>query len=246
MHAAAAAGQRETFFELLRPALRSLREHARRELRLLEIEGSLPAGLYTPDDLVDEVLSLAWEQFEKRPQRMPLDLWLLSLMHDQVQRWAAEPRPVLLSEPVDAAAPAEEPEEDVWAALLTGEEAPTLEEEIADRHVSVAGDGEPEPPIQGRLLELVGKLPPRQRQLLLLHVLEGYNTAELAMLFNSSERQVQAELQAARRRVRDWLEQGREPPREEARVGRALDQANEEVAQQQPNEAVKHDGDVSA
>lgn len=205
---ALAAGRRARFFELLRPALQSLFEHARHELRLAELEGSLPAGHYAPEDLVDEVLSQAWQQFDERPQRTPLDLWLLSLMRDRLKQWCAEPRPIFLSEQAPQAAADHEEADEWWAMLLANEGAPALEEVIADRPSPAEQLGEGEPALDGRVLSLVRRLAPRQRQMLLLHVLEGYRTAELAMLFDASEQQIRSELRAAQQALRQWLEAG--------------------------------------
>ena len=52
-------GWPEDFFRLLRPHLGVLRHHARRELRMLDMEGLLHRGEVTVDDLQDEVLSRA-------------------------------------------------------------------------------------------------------------------------------------------------------------------------------------------
>ena len=55
-------GRPEDFFRLLRPHLGVLRHHARRELRMLDMEGLLHRGEVTVDDLQDEVLSRAGQE----------------------------------------------------------------------------------------------------------------------------------------------------------------------------------------
>ena len=88
------AGRREDFFRLLRPHLRFLRDHARRELRLLELEGTLHRGELTVDDLLDEVANRAWERFADRPRQLSLDLWLTDLVQEALEQWIKqEPRP---------------------------------------------------------------------------------------------------------------------------------------------------------
>ena len=49
-----------------------------------------------------------------------------------------------------------------------------------------------------RLLSLIGELPPAQRQAFLLYALEGYDTAEIAMLQDRPESQVKADIETAR------------------------------------------------
>jgi ribosome-associated translation inhibitor RaiA len=74
----AEAGRREDFFRLLR----FLRNHARHELKILELEGTLHRGEVTVDDLLDEVLVRAWERFKDRPRHLTLDVWLTGVLHE--------------------------------------------------------------------------------------------------------------------------------------------------------------------
>jgi len=91
--------------------LRFLRDHARRELRILELEGPIHPGEITVSDLVDEVLSLAWERFADRPRHLPLDLWLVDLLHEVVAQWMRQNRdPRLAREEVNETLPAEVPQ----------------------------------------------------------------------------------------------------------------------------------------
>ena len=48
-------------------------------------------------------------------------------------------------------------------------------------------------------------MPPAQRQAFLLHALENYDTAEIAMLQDRPESQVKADVEAARQRLRERL-----------------------------------------
>jgi ribosome-associated translation inhibitor RaiA/DNA-directed RNA polymerase specialized sigma24 family protein len=105
------AGRREDFIRLLRPQLRYLRDHARRELRVLELEGPLHRREVAVADLLDEVLNRAWQRFADRPRHMPLVLWLTSLLHETLRQWVKqEPRPhVSLEENAEEARPNEVP-----------------------------------------------------------------------------------------------------------------------------------------
>jgi ribosomal subunit interface protein len=78
--------RRASFFRLLKPLLWVLRDHAARELRILELEGTLHRGEVTVADLLDEVLTLAWERFAERPRRLSLDLWLIDLLHETLEK----------------------------------------------------------------------------------------------------------------------------------------------------------------
>ena len=143
-------GRREDFFRLLRPLLRSLRNHARRELRGLELEGMLHRREVTVADLLDEVLTRAWQRFADRPRHLPLDLWLTDLLHETLEELIKqEPRPhASLEEKAEEVRPDEVPqvdEQEWWAELLGYEETFTLEDLIPDRRrdgsVGRAGGG---------------------------------------------------------------------------------------------------------
>ena len=88
------AGNREDFFRMLRPHLGFLRDYARREIHMLEQDGTLHRGELTVDDLLDQVVILAYERFKDRPRKVSLDLWLTDLLDDALQQWIKqEPRP---------------------------------------------------------------------------------------------------------------------------------------------------------
>jgi DNA-directed RNA polymerase specialized sigma24 family protein len=195
---------------LLRPQLRYLRDYARRELRILELAEVLHPGEVNVADLMDEVLTLAWERFEKRPRHLPLYLWLLDLLNDVFERVITqEPRPhVSLEEKVDAgslrkARSAEE--EEWWAELLRGEDTFTLQDLIPNAEAAEPLQKLEAAEARDRLLSLLGELPTAQRQAFMLHVLEDYDTAELAMFQDRPESPVKAEIEAARETLRERL-----------------------------------------
>jgi RNA polymerase sigma factor (sigma-70 family) len=185
-------GRSEAFFELLRPLLGTLREHARRELRIAELEGGLSKGQVTEDDLMDEVLLRAWRRFKHRPRWVALDLWLLGLLHQALGEWA-EGMP---------AAPRESPrrpgDEEEWFAPLFGEEEPLGWEELLpadedDPASRLEADEERE-----RVLALLSELPAMQRRAFALRVLEGYEADDIARIQGRLESEVLADIEAAR------------------------------------------------
>lgn len=216
----AAGGRREDFFRLLRPQLRFLRDHARRELKVLELEESLHRREVTVDDLLDQVLLLAWQRFADRPRNMPLDLWLTQLLHEALEQWARqEPRPhASMDERPEQALPDagrlgdEKHEKEWWDELPPFAETVTLEDLIPDRDGSAPWDELEAEEQRDRLLSLLRELPAAQRQAFLLHALDGYDTAEIAMLQDRPESQVKADVEAARRTLRDRLLAGEDGP----------------------------------
>ncbi|HZW31087.1 MAG TPA: sigma factor-like helix-turn-helix DNA-binding protein [Isosphaeraceae bacterium] len=186
-------GRSQAFFELLRPLLGTLRDHARRELRIAELEGGLPTGQVTEDDLMDEVLLRAWRQFPHRPRWVALDLWLLGLLHQALGEWGEGVPP----------APAESTrrpgDEEEWFAPLFGEEEPLGWEDLLP-----ADEDDPASRLEAeeereRALALLSQLPLVQRRAFALRVLEGYEADDIAKIQGRPESEVLADIEAARR-----------------------------------------------
>jgi RNA polymerase sigma factor (sigma-70 family) len=198
-------GRQEDFFRLLRPLLRFLRQHAQRELHLLELEGVLHRGELSVGDVLDEVLQRAWQQFADRPKDLPLDLWLTQLLHDVLATWVKqEPRPhVSLETPLPP--DKEEAEEEWWADLLGYEDTLTLEDLVPGSQGTEAWDALENEEQRRRLLELLRDFPSEKRQAFLLHVLEDYEPVEIALLQDRTEDQVRADIEEVRQTLRQRL-----------------------------------------
>lgn len=199
-------GHREDFFRLLQPLLGFLRDHASRELRILELEGTVPRGEVTATEVLDEVLCRAWERFAERPKHLGLDLWLTDLLHEVLETWVKqESRPhVSLAEHAPEGTVSVD-EQEWWAALLGYDDSFTLEDLVPGSEGTEAWDELAAEEQRERLLSLVAELPNPQRQAFLLHALEDYDPAEIAMLQDRTESQVKADIAAARRTLQERL-----------------------------------------
>lgn len=195
-----AQGRRHAFFALLRPLLRFLAEHARRELHVLELEGALPRGDLTTGDLVDEVLTIAWERYTRRPRRTSLDLWLVDLLHECLERWRREPP--TLSLVAAGSEPRSEDQEPGEELFLESTDAITLEETLPDREQTEAWQRLEAEEQRAYLTRLLAKLPEPQRQAMLLEVLEGYDADEIALIQDRAIAEVRTDLEAARQALR--------------------------------------------
>ena len=176
----------------------------------MEREKTLHRGEVTVDDLMDAVLVKAWEEFDNRPKRLSLDQWLTNLMLDILEQWIKEmPRPhVSLEANAKKFLPEQPPhydEEEWWKELIGDEERLTLGDLIPDPDATDAWEQMEEEQRQNQLLSLFGELPPTQRQTFMLHVLEGYATDEIAMMQDRPESQVKADIEAARKKLRERL-----------------------------------------
>jgi RNA polymerase sigma factor (sigma-70 family) len=201
-------GRRQAFFDLLRPLLRSLHEHARRELRILELEDVLPKGEVTAEDLVDEVLTRAWQQFAARPAQRPLDLWLIDLLHETVEQWRQQPPPVAMAGEAKEQVEQDKEKEEWWTELLEETEPLALEELVPGGDGNEAWERLETEEQRKWLLQVLAELPASQRQAFELHALEGFDAAEIAMVQDRSEAEVKADIEAARQFLRGRLSSG--------------------------------------
>ena len=193
------AGNRDDFFRMLRPHLGFLRDYARREIRMLEQDGTLHRGELTVNDLLDQVMILAYERFKDRPRKVSLDLWLTDLVEDALEQWIKqEPRPHASLEDradeVPAGRGAAGGRGPWWAELMDEEETLGLEDLIPDPKGTEPWTNLEAEEQRDRLLALIAKLPPERRQAFLLHALEGYATDEIAMLQDRPESEVKADI----------------------------------------------------
>jgi DNA-directed RNA polymerase specialized sigma24 family protein/ribosome-associated translation inhibitor RaiA len=193
--------RRKAFYQLLAPMLRTVENHARRELRLMELEGRIPAGEFSVVDVVDEVLLQAWRQYDERPRHLELDVWLMRILHQVLEQLGREPLKASLEEPV----PWEEPPKDEEEIGYEEAELQTLADLVTDEQQASAWE-RIETDEQRRIVEQVlSRLEPRQRATLMAHVLDGFDIAEIAMIQDRDEKEVLADLQSAREALRQGI-----------------------------------------
>jgi RNA polymerase sigma factor (sigma-70 family) len=198
----ASSGRRKAFFDLLWPQLHSLNGYARRELNILELEGALPKGELTPADLADEVLIQAWERFPHWPRHKPLDLWLVELLHECLERWCKEPPALSLVGQAEDRGREREMQE--WDSLMGAAEQVGLEDLVSGSEAGAWERLEAEEQ-RGQLSAVLAKLPRRQRQAFVLHVLEGFDLMEIAMIQDRPEQAVTADVEAAEQALQKRL-----------------------------------------
>jgi len=199
------------FRTLLRPLLRDLRDHARHELVIAQLEGRLAQGSVTVSDLVDEVTLRAWERFADRPADRPFDSWLVELLHEVVDEYAPAAESLDPSEPLSTDDPRFESDlgwivenEPFW-----GEAEPLRIEDVLP---------EAELPEVLRLLDAEEQyrwvaaqlrgLPSAERRAFILTVLEGWSDVEVAMLLGRSPDAVRDDVERVRQRLRErWRQE---------------------------------------
>jgi RNA polymerase sigma factor (sigma-70 family) len=99
-------------------------------------------------------------------------------------------------------------EQEWWAALLGYDDSFTLEDLLPGSEGTEVWDQLDAEEQRRQLLALVAELPKPQRQALLLHALEDYDPAEIAMVQDRPESQVKADIEAARKTLKERLVAG--------------------------------------
>lgn len=198
-----ALGDRETFVELLRPALRELSDHARRELVVAQLEGVVAPGGLSVRGLLSELVTRAWDSFEDRPRQLRLELWMTGLLHeilDQREKvgMRAEATPHVADPRLSEAGGGKDELEPGWPPL----EALTLASIAAVPSRGSAWERASDEEQRAWILFQLSGFPRVQRRAFALYVLEGWSDDEIAAVQRRSPEDVLLDVE----RVRDALE----------------------------------------
>lgn len=193
------SNQGNIFISFLAPLVQDLRPYVRRELRMHQIESGLSSGQLTVADVLHEVLVRAWHEFGNRSDQLPLDLWLIKLADDVIQR-SESPLPMesLDDEQPLPAAEIRESLRDEWVEQASYPEVVELSDLLAGGEQPDFWDDLDMESKQTRLAEMLGVLPRTQRQALVLHVAHGFDPAEIADFQDRSTEQVEEDIATAR------------------------------------------------
>lgn len=205
--------QRKDFFDILRPLLPQLQERARHEIRLLTAEGLLHRRELSVSDLLDETIRQAWERFEDRPRKVPIEKWLSDMLDDVLEQWIKQqPHPHdEFDEEIRENRPAEAnqvDDQEWWAWLLGYDDTTTLDELIPGFDGNETWDQLDVAEQRQHIWELVNALPERQRQAFTLFAVDGLAPFEIAMIQDRSESEVKADIEAARHTLQARLREG--------------------------------------
>jgi DNA-directed RNA polymerase specialized sigma24 family protein len=151
-------------------------------------------------DLLDEVATRAWKGYAQRPRDVSMDQWLVRLLHEVLDEYQAEPAAESLYERippddaryhVDGGWLAEnEPFFEPQTPLTLYETLP--DHELPEPWQEVAAEEQ-----RQWVLNQLRRLPRRMRRAFTLHVLEGWDEADIAMLQGRSVDEVRQDIQTA-------------------------------------------------
>lgn len=204
-------GDRASFMELIRPLLGHVADQAHHELLVAQLEGAIRPRELSVSDLVDEVAVRAWENYDQRPARLSLDQWLLHLLHEVLDEYYQKNSGTDHS--VEESIPADDPryQSDLgWLAenepYLQNFLTPlTLYQTLPDHEVP-----EPWQELAAReqmqwLVNQLRRFPHPARRAFVLHVVEGWEPSEIALLQNRSVDQVREDIERVRESLRQRL-----------------------------------------
>jgi RNA polymerase sigma factor (sigma-70 family) len=205
----AEAGNQDEFKEVLRPLLGNLAHHARREIRILQADGTLYPGQAVLAELLDEAITRAWLQFADRPRWMALDLWLTKILDETLEELVHQDEQLELSlrnhlhdSPRNAP---QVDEREWWDCLLGAGQAPLDDDATPARSADRTNIQLEAEELVYRIQRLLGALPKAERQAFVMNVLEAYDLTEIAKLQGRAEFDVRTDIESAREQLREQL-----------------------------------------
>ncbi len=214
---------RETFFEMLRPAMDRLSRHAHHELIVAQMQGRIQRRQITVEDVRDEVILRAWMQLDARDPTEPMEVWLTRLLHEVLDEQVSDrPAVSIDSEMEETDSPPEAEAAEITDIESLWEEPPDVR--LNDVLPNLAAD-EPwrELDLQDQMqwvLRQLSALPPVQRRAFTLHLLDGWDPDEIAMTQGRSAAEVLADIQAVQQLLRSRFDAENEAePADQTRTG---------------------------
>ncbi|MFT5698586.1 MAG: DNA-directed RNA polymerase specialized sigma24 family protein [Desulforhopalus sp.] len=191
--------RKESFYAVLRPRLVFLEEQAKRELKILELEGSILSGMYSAHDLVNEMTVQAYEQFSSKPKEKKLEHWLHGILCQILGKIKLEAsHRISLDEELHFDQLDFSSDSDWVAALMGYEEIMTFAELLPDRVPSMVWEKMDEASRQSYINEVLQTLSSQCRQAFLMNSIEDYSVSEISEIQNRPKSEVRSEIEHGR------------------------------------------------
>jgi RNA polymerase sigma factor (sigma-70 family) len=195
----AAHAEREAFDHALAPCFPELLQAAQREVRHRLALGQFVPDDPTPEQLLDMALQHAWRERRRLSPALGAKAWALASIFrtgEALGAREAERRRTmteLLPEEVEPDPLYQEDDEDFWQLheLDYPRDAEVFSGTVDHARDDVANDD-----------ELVGRLAPREREVLLMHEVHGVALQEIALALGIPPTEAERLLASARRRLR--------------------------------------------
>lgn len=200
------ADRKESFFTTIRPLLGFLERHAKNEIKIYEMEGTLNPGQVDPVDMVNEVIVLAWENFDERPTNLSLELWLAHLLHEILGRVESEKSLISLDQSFHLADIDFTAEPDWFEEVLGYQEEISLAELLPDYTGTEIWEQLDNLDRNFHFYTVLQKFPSYQRQAYLLHALNGYSLVEVAQIQERDVNKVENDINISTEKMRDYMQ----------------------------------------
>jgi DNA-directed RNA polymerase specialized sigma24 family protein/ribosome-associated translation inhibitor RaiA len=205
---------RETFFEMLRPLMARLDGHVHHELIVAQMQGRIKQRQVTIEDIRDEVILRAWMRLDEKDPTEPLEVWLTRFLHEVLDEQIPDRPTVSIDTEMDETdSPPEAEAAEITDIESLWEEPPTvrLNDVLPNEN---AGEPWQEMDIQDKMqwvLTQLSTLPHVQRRAFTLHLLDGWDPDEIAMIQGRSAAEVRADIEAVQQLLRSRLDSEAEP-----------------------------------
>ena len=200
------ADRKISFFRTIRPLLGFLERQARNEIKIHELEGALSPGQVEPVDIVNEVVVLAWENFDKNKKELPLELWLIHLLHEILDKAALNGQFVSLDQRFPLAEIDSTNEPDWFEEVLGYQEDLSLAELLPEYDQTDAWEQLDDLDRTLHFYNVLQKLPLFQRQAYLLNALNEYSPTDVAGIQGRDVKKVEDDIQKGAEAVRDYMQ----------------------------------------
>ncbi|MGH9546331.1 MAG: sigma-70 family RNA polymerase sigma factor [Terriglobales bacterium] len=184
--------------------LSRLERFVERELYFLEAAEQLAPDFITKDEVIDEVIAGALGDGGDKPERLALEPWLYRLAIHAIGDLQARNTDNVLSVHLEESArvpnvrASDEPE----LQFHQPDETLTRESVIADRRVATPEDIASSDEMNRLMDFALASARPRDREVFVLHSIEGFSVAEIAAITDREPESIQASILAARETLR--------------------------------------------
>jgi RNA polymerase sigma factor (sigma-70 family) len=194
----------EDILSCINASLRRLTLFVERELFMRESSGQIPSDSFTPEEIVDEAVARALDEKVEKPDRLGIEPWLYRLpiqsMDDLASRLSGDGSEVNLQGLRQRRN--ERASDEPRMQFHQPDEAMTTESSIADNRAAtpeeIAYTDEMIALVQFALREAK----PEDREVFILHALEGFSIEEIAAITDRKAEQIQSAIGRAREKLR--------------------------------------------
>jgi RNA polymerase sigma factor (sigma-70 family) len=200
-------GNSHQFVALLDPVLQSLRPFINRELRSRHGRGEIQVGgMVTPRDIRDQTLVRTWERFDEWNAEQPLDLWLIGVIDDVLDQYAAPLAAESLQDRQRTDTETIESRRFEWTEGPDQWETTAISELIPEGKASKSWARLDNDAKQAELEQFLQHLPRSERHVLMLNTIGGFSVDEIADFQNRSSDDVHRDLANAREIATDYFQ----------------------------------------